>query len=190
MAQLILKRASASRPSGQWQDEDYDVLADGKVVGRIYEDASASTPPYMRWVWSVTEIVPAIPNRTNAPPRRAKRRWRSFVRRGRRPWNSRPADRVAGTAPTSSSGPPTGLRRLASASSGFELFDVSRPACSVRPIDILRSCRLDHGFRHCESLTAPAGLMASAARAPLQYIRRYVVRVRLVGRQGLNLRPK
>jgi hypothetical protein len=26
---LILKRASASRPSGQWQDEDYDVLADG-----------------------------------------------------------------------------------------------------------------------------------------------------------------
>jgi hypothetical protein len=32
---LILKRASASRPSGQWKDEDYDVLADGKVVGRI-----------------------------------------------------------------------------------------------------------------------------------------------------------
>jgi hypothetical protein len=27
MSQLILKRASASRPSGQWQDEDYDVLA-------------------------------------------------------------------------------------------------------------------------------------------------------------------
>jgi hypothetical protein len=34
---LILKRASASRPSGQWQDEYYDVLADGKVVGRILE---------------------------------------------------------------------------------------------------------------------------------------------------------
>jgi hypothetical protein len=31
---LILKRASASRPTGQWQDEDYDVLADGQVVGR------------------------------------------------------------------------------------------------------------------------------------------------------------
>jgi hypothetical protein len=41
---LILKRASTSRPSGQWSDEDYDVLADRKVVGRIYEDASASTP--------------------------------------------------------------------------------------------------------------------------------------------------
>jgi hypothetical protein len=37
MCSLILKRASASRPSGQWQDEDYDVLADGKVVRRIYE---------------------------------------------------------------------------------------------------------------------------------------------------------
>jgi hypothetical protein len=35
--QLILKRASASRFSGQWQEEDYDVLADGKAVGRIYE---------------------------------------------------------------------------------------------------------------------------------------------------------
>jgi hypothetical protein len=32
-------RAKFSRPSGQWQDEDYDVLADGKVVGRIYAPA-------------------------------------------------------------------------------------------------------------------------------------------------------
>jgi hypothetical protein len=45
---LILKRAYISRPDGQWQDEDYDVIADGKVVGRIYEDASASTPPDVR----------------------------------------------------------------------------------------------------------------------------------------------
>jgi hypothetical protein len=41
---LILKRASTSRPSGQWKDEDYDVLADGKVVGRIYERGSAHEP--------------------------------------------------------------------------------------------------------------------------------------------------
>jgi hypothetical protein len=39
MTQLILKPANASRSSGQWSDEDYDVIADGKVVGRIYEDA-------------------------------------------------------------------------------------------------------------------------------------------------------
>jgi hypothetical protein len=41
------------------------VLADGKVVGRIYEDAFASTTPELRWFWSVTAIVPAIPNVTN-----------------------------------------------------------------------------------------------------------------------------
>jgi hypothetical protein len=32
---LILKRASASRPSGDWNDDDYDVVANGAVVGRI-----------------------------------------------------------------------------------------------------------------------------------------------------------
>jgi hypothetical protein len=35
MSPLILKRASASRPSGQWRDDDYDVLENGVVVGRI-----------------------------------------------------------------------------------------------------------------------------------------------------------
>ena len=30
---LVLKRASASRPSGEWNDDDFDVLADGVVVG-------------------------------------------------------------------------------------------------------------------------------------------------------------
>jgi hypothetical protein len=34
---LILKRASASRPSGDWKDDDYDVLADGVIVGRIFK---------------------------------------------------------------------------------------------------------------------------------------------------------
>jgi hypothetical protein len=51
--------------SSALRGEDFDVLAEGKVVGRIYEDASASTPPEMRWFWSVTAIVPAIPNVTN-----------------------------------------------------------------------------------------------------------------------------
>jgi hypothetical protein len=32
---LILKRASASRLFGEWNDDDFDVLADGAVVGRI-----------------------------------------------------------------------------------------------------------------------------------------------------------
>lgn len=35
MSSLILKRASASRSSGQWRD-DYDVLENSVVVGRIF----------------------------------------------------------------------------------------------------------------------------------------------------------
>jgi hypothetical protein len=32
----------------------------GKAVGRIYEDGSASTPPEMRWLWSVVIYVPPV----------------------------------------------------------------------------------------------------------------------------------
>jgi hypothetical protein len=46
---LILKRAWASRPSGQWNDEDYDVLADGAVVGRIFQVHAAPLPEQPRW---------------------------------------------------------------------------------------------------------------------------------------------
>jgi hypothetical protein len=56
MTGLILKCASASRPSGQWSDDDFDV-ADGKAIGRIYKDGSASTPPELRWFWSILEVV-------------------------------------------------------------------------------------------------------------------------------------
>ena len=43
---LILKRASESRPSGEWDADDFDVLADGAVVGRILktEAAPVGTP--------------------------------------------------------------------------------------------------------------------------------------------------
>ena len=41
MGELILKRASASRPSGEWNKDDFDALADGAVVGRIFR-ANAS----------------------------------------------------------------------------------------------------------------------------------------------------
>ena len=39
---LLLKRAAASRPSGEWNDDDYDVLADGAVVGRITHGYAAA----------------------------------------------------------------------------------------------------------------------------------------------------
>jgi hypothetical protein len=48
---LILKRASASRPSGEWNDDDFDVLADGVVVGRIMKAAAA--PVGTPWMWTL-----------------------------------------------------------------------------------------------------------------------------------------
>jgi hypothetical protein len=46
-AKLILKRAAASRPSGEWKDDDYDVVADGVVVGRIVNAAAPVGTPWM-----------------------------------------------------------------------------------------------------------------------------------------------
>jgi hypothetical protein len=37
MIPLILKRTSANRPSAQWRDDDYVVLENGVVVGRIFK---------------------------------------------------------------------------------------------------------------------------------------------------------
>jgi hypothetical protein len=42
---LILKRARLSRSSGQWKDEDYDVLAGRQGVGRILDEGSHFGPP-------------------------------------------------------------------------------------------------------------------------------------------------
>jgi hypothetical protein len=50
-ARLVLKCASASRPSGQWNDDDYDVIADGKMVGRIF--LSTNSPPETPWMWTL-----------------------------------------------------------------------------------------------------------------------------------------
>jgi hypothetical protein len=47
---LILKRGSASRSSGQWRDDDYDVLEDGVVVGRIF--LSPGAPQERPWMWA------------------------------------------------------------------------------------------------------------------------------------------
>jgi hypothetical protein len=51
VSQLILKRASTSRPSGQWSDDDYDVLADDAVVGRIMKAIAA--PEGSPWMWTL-----------------------------------------------------------------------------------------------------------------------------------------
>ena len=51
MSSLVLKRASASRSSGEWNDDDFDVLADGGVVGRIMK--AAAVPVGMSWMWKL-----------------------------------------------------------------------------------------------------------------------------------------
>jgi hypothetical protein len=41
----MLKPAKTSRPSGQWNDDDYDVLEGSAVVGRIFEANAAPSRP-------------------------------------------------------------------------------------------------------------------------------------------------
>jgi hypothetical protein len=50
-AYLLLKRATLSRPSGQWSDDDFDVFVDGAVVGRIMKANAA--PVGMAWMWTL-----------------------------------------------------------------------------------------------------------------------------------------
>jgi hypothetical protein len=47
---LTLKRAPASRPSAQWEDDDYDVLAGGEIVGRIFNSGVSVASP---WMWTL-----------------------------------------------------------------------------------------------------------------------------------------
>ena len=48
---LFLKRASASRSSGHWSDDDFDVLCNGTVVGRIFKANAA--PVGTPWMWTL-----------------------------------------------------------------------------------------------------------------------------------------
>jgi hypothetical protein len=50
MPALILKRASVSRLSGEWSNDDYDVLADG--CGRPHHEGSAE-PVGSPWMWTL-----------------------------------------------------------------------------------------------------------------------------------------
>ena len=47
---LTLKRAPASRASGEWNDDDFDVLADGEIVGRIFNAGVSVARP---WMWTL-----------------------------------------------------------------------------------------------------------------------------------------
>ena len=51
---LALKRASTSRPFGEWNDDDFDVVCDGVVVGRIMKAAAA--PVGEPWLWTLAFV--------------------------------------------------------------------------------------------------------------------------------------
>jgi hypothetical protein len=53
---LVLKRASKSRPSGEWSDGDYDVFDGEQYIGRIMSHPQTSKG--RSWFWSITARVP------------------------------------------------------------------------------------------------------------------------------------
>ena len=80
MIQLILKRASASRSSSELSDDDYDVLCEGAMVGRIMK---ATAPVGQPWLWTLAyghhEDL-ARPH--TATPQRARLRRQRSLRAG------------------------------------------------------------------------------------------------------------
>ena len=46
---LLLKRAAASRPSGEWNEDDFDVIANGVVVGRVLKVHAAPVGTPCMW---------------------------------------------------------------------------------------------------------------------------------------------
>lgn len=62
MYSLILKK-TAAHYGGDWSDDDYVVLRDGQVIGRIMLHPQA--PKGQPWFWTITtlEQPPSIDNR-------------------------------------------------------------------------------------------------------------------------------
>jgi hypothetical protein len=71
---LLLKRASASRPSGEWNDDDFDVPGNGEVVGRIFK---ANAAPVRSPMWTLKAA-----RQPTAMLQRARPRWLHWPRAG------------------------------------------------------------------------------------------------------------
>ena len=79
-ATLTLIRANKSRGGGHWSDDDYDVYASGRVIGRIMLHPQA--PKDQPWFWTITarEAKPSTANHGYAATREQamadfKARW-------------------------------------------------------------------------------------------------------------------
>ena len=72
---LILKRTSAIRPSRECSEDDFDVLADGVVVGRIMK--AAAVP--LGQMWTLAVGITRVVRRRTATKRRARPRWRQMA---------------------------------------------------------------------------------------------------------------
>jgi hypothetical protein len=80
MSSLILTRASVSRPSGQWREDDYDVLENGVMVGRIFR-LDAVGPQGRPWMWASGHNGDVKRANTDTN-RHARPRWRRSPRAG------------------------------------------------------------------------------------------------------------
>jgi hypothetical protein len=68
---LTLKRAPAPRTSEEWHDDDYYVMADGAVVGRIIHVPSAPKPTPWMWTLAYGYHENRTPTHGYAPTREA-----------------------------------------------------------------------------------------------------------------------
>jgi hypothetical protein len=59
---LVLQHAS-KRESGTWGPDDYDVIWEGRDIGRIFKPR-AGVPPDHPWMWTITGAVvaPRLPS--------------------------------------------------------------------------------------------------------------------------------
>jgi hypothetical protein len=56
-------RHASKRSSGTWGPDDYDVIHDGRDIGRIFKP-KAGVPPDHPWMWTITGavVMPALPS--------------------------------------------------------------------------------------------------------------------------------
>lgn len=61
MPALLLRRASVSRKSGSWDDNDFDVFDGDREVGRIFREANGT------WFWGVSFVISGRKSYGHAP---------------------------------------------------------------------------------------------------------------------------